>query len=56
MMEVLKDKLNAWIDERNAEIDSNPKGETVVDITKTFEKLFCSNIMHICYGEDVSDM
>ena len=20
-----------------------------------FEKLFCSNIMHICFGEDVSD-
>ena len=56
MMDVMKDKLNAWIDKRNAEIDANPDNETVVDIGFTFEKLFCRNIIHICFGEDVSDM
>lgn len=26
----------------------------MVDIAVVFEKLFCSNIVHICFGEDVS--
>ena len=26
MMDVMKDKLNAWIDKRNGEIDANPNG------------------------------
>ena len=28
----------------------------MVDLACTFEKLFCSNIVHICFGEDVSDL
>ena len=55
-MDVLKDKLNAWIDQINAEIDASPNGQTVNDIAVSFEKLFCRNIVHISFGEDVSDM
>ena len=55
-MEVLKDKLNAFIDEINAEIDASPHGCTINDIAISFEKLFFSTIVHISFGEDVSDM
>ena len=53
---VLKEKLNAWVDRYNSEIDASENHQTVVDLGVTFEKLFCSNIVHICFGEDVSDM
>ena len=56
LMEVLKGKLSAWIDEINTEIDANPNHEAIVDIGYAFEKLFCRNIVHTCFGEDVSDM
>ena len=56
MMETMKDKLNSWIDKRNAEIEANQNGQTVIDIGFTFEELFSRNIVHICFGEDVSDM
>ena len=56
MMKVLKDKLNAFIDEINAEIDASPYGCTINDIAISFEKLFFSTIVHISFGEDVSDM
>ena len=53
---VLKEKLNAWVDKYNSEIDASEDHQTIVDLGVTFEKLFCSNIVHICFGEDVSDM
>ena len=53
---VLKEKLNHWVERHNAEIDASEDQQTVVDLASTFEKLFCSNIVHICFGEDVSDM
>ena len=56
MMCVLKEKLNQWVERHNAEIDASEDQQTVVDLASTFEKLFCSNIVHICFGEDVSDM
>ena len=55
-MDVLKDKLNSSIDKWKAEIDSSPEKHTVVDMARIFEDLFCSNIVIICFGEDVSEM
>ena len=56
MMDVLKEKLNNYIDKVYAEIDASPDGQTTVDIACDYEKIFCRNIVHICFGEDVSDM
>ena len=56
MMLVLKEKVEKWIDKRNGEIEASTDKKSIVDIAKSFEKLFCRNIVHICFGEDVSDM
>ena len=39
----------------NSEIEASEDKKTVVDITESIEKLFCSNIVHIVLGEDISD-
>ena len=31
-------------------------GALVIDLGHTFEKFFTRNIVHVCFGEDVSDM
>ena len=54
MMEVLKDKLSDMVTKWIEEIDASTDGKTVVDLAVVFEKLFASNIVHICFGEDVS--
>ena len=36
LMNVLKEKLNTWVDERNKEIENSPDGKTVVDIATSF--------------------
>ena len=56
MLEVLKMKLHNAINKWQAEIKSSQNQQTVIDIAVEFEKLFCSNIVHICFGEDVSNM
>ena len=56
MMVVLKEKLKNLVTNWIEEIESNPKGETVIDMALVFEKLFCGNIVHISFGEDVSDI
>jgi cytochrome P450 len=56
MMEVLKEKLSDLVDQWNTEIESSPDGKTVIDMAKVFEELFCRNIVHISFGEDVSEM
>ena len=56
MLEVLKDKLDILITGWNREIEASPNGKCTTDIAIVFEKLFCSMIVHICFGEDVSDM
>ena len=56
MLEVLKEKLNNAINTWQAEIESSQNQQTVIDIAVEFEKLLCRNIVHICFGEDVSDM
>ena len=54
-MDVLKSKLNVLIDKWNTEIEASPEGKTVIDISTVFEELFCRNIVHISFGEDVSE-
>ena len=56
MLEVLKEKLHNAINTWQAEIESSQNQQTVIDIAVEFEKLLCRNIVHICFGEDVSDM
>ena len=53
---MLKAKLNDFIDARNKEIEASADGKTVVDIGFAFFELFCSSIVHISFGEDVSKM
>ena len=53
-METLKDKLSDMVTSWIKEIDESSDGSTVVDLAVVFEKLFASNIVHICFGEDVS--
>ena len=51
---VIKEKVQNWIDKRHAEIEASSDSKAVVDIAKSFERLFCRNIVHICFGEDIS--
>ena len=51
---VIKEKVQDWIDKRNAEIEASSDRKAVVDVAKPFERLFCRNIVHICFGEDIS--
>ena len=55
MMLVLKDKVGKWIDKRNGEIEASADKQAIVDIAKSFERLFCRNIVYISFGEDISD-
>jgi len=54
MLDVLKVKLNTQIVKWEAEIDS--KGSTTVDAFADMEKIFTSTIVHLCFGEDMSDV
>ena len=54
MMEILKGKVEAMVTKWSDAISASPDGKHVVDLAQVFEKLFCSNIVHICFGEDVS--
>jgi cytochrome P450 len=56
MMEVLKEKLADMVTAWQNEIDESQDGQLTIDIAKVFERLFCRNIVHICFGEDVSTM
>lgn len=56
MCEVLKDKLATKIAGFNDSIANSSDGKVTIDLPVEFEDLFCRNIVHICFGEDVSDM
>ena len=55
MVETLKSKImdafNRWIEEMNQSDD----GTTVININVEFERIFSRNIIHIAFGEDISD-
>ena len=55
-MDVLKDKLANMIAKWDNEITASSDGKMTIDMALVFEELFCRNIVHICFGEDVSDM
>ena len=55
-MSVLKEKLTSLINNWNTEIDTNSNSQKLIDIDTAFEDLFYRHIVHICFGEDVSDM
>ena len=54
MLEVFKDKTAAhcenWLQQMTPDENS-----TVIDISKVFSNLFARNIIHIAFGEDISD-
>ena len=54
-MEVLKKKIEDMTIKWMEDIEKSENSEIVVDLAVVFEKLFCSNIVHICFGEDVSE-
>ena len=55
MMIVVKEKVGKWIDKRQKEIEASQDEVAIVDIGKSFERLFCRIIVHICFGEDISE-
>ena len=55
MILVVKDYVEKWIDKRNGEIEASADKQAIVDIAKSFERLFCRNIVYISFGEDISD-
>ena len=55
MMIVVKEKVEKWIDKRQNEIEASEAKVATVDIGKSFERLFCRIIVHICFGEDISE-
>ena len=55
MMIVVKEKVEKWIDKRQKEIQVSKDKVATVDIGKSFERLFCRIIVHICFGEDISE-
>ena len=56
MMETFKEKLASMVSVWNNEILASSDGKITIDIAQVFGKLFCSSIVHICFGEDMSDM
>ena len=54
MANVFKEHLNIECDKWLAEIEK--KGETRMDISTVFERIFGHTINHICFGEDFNDI
>ena len=54
-MIVVKEKVEKWIDKRQKEIETSEDKIAKVDIGKSFERLFCRIIVHMCFGEDISE-
>ena len=55
MILVVKDYAEEWIEKRNKEIEASTDKQAIVDISKSFERLYCRNIVYICFGEDISE-
>ena len=55
MLEVLKDKIEEDCQRWTAEIAASADGTAVIDISNVFKVLFTKNIIHIAFGEDISD-
>ena len=60
MLEVLKGKISAdcedWVAQMTPSLDMNPcHNSTVIDISRVFARLFARNIIHIAFGEDISE-
>lgn len=53
MIGVFRQHLQGSIDKWQAEITA--RGETRIDITVEFERIFAHTINHICFGEDFND-
>ena len=55
MLETLKDKsmetFGKWLDE----ISASGKGSTQIDMATEFSEIFARNIIHVSFGEDLSD-
>lgn len=55
MLEVLKDKIEEDCLQWMAEIEASEEKQTTIDISKVFNRLYSRSIIHICFGEDISD-
>lgn len=55
MLDILKDKLAERCETWLAQIKASPNSVTQIDITMVFLELFARNIIHIAFGEDLSN-
>ena len=55
LLEILKVKISDAISRWISEIDQSVQKSTLIDISKEFELIFARNIIHISFGEDISD-
>ena len=53
MMEVLKGKIEHYVDIWNREIEVNKSAR--IDIRQAFERIFAHNLITIAFGEDIND-
>lgn len=55
MLELLKDKIEEDCDRWTEQIDRSYYKKITVDFSKIFNELFAKNIIHISFGENISD-
>ena len=55
MLKTLKEKITEPCQEWLTKIRQSESKSTVIDMADEFEKIFSKNIIHIAFGEDVSD-
>ena len=53
MLKTLKSHILKAVDQWLADIRASPEKKTTLDISKVFEHIFASNIVHLCFGKDM---
>ena len=56
MLEIMKDKMEEDCEKWKKEIEESEKKETTVDFMYIFNRIFGRLIIHICFGEDISNI
>lgn len=55
MLEVLKGKINLRMDAWNNQIGVSSTGSTEINMADAFAEIFADNLIHIAFGESLSD-
>ena len=56
MLEIMKDKMEEDCEKWKKEIEESANKETTVDFMYIFNRIFGRLIIHICFGEDISNI